>query len=384
MKSSTDTLCDEKLNSIRRSVVDTGIKYKNKNISRLETRGLARHLGATGTPMSVDTPETPMSVDTPETHIPVKRPFKANTGTRDDWLTISKEVVAPLKPLYNRHDTMLMLDNALFSEAQLEMSPLVMYRRHQAGAFFSTHHSPAHLEDDGVGESPNVILVKMWGFAGMHDAEDMISHYKNGVDALFKMKSFEDAMNTGAHIVLHFDGDAAYEDEDDLFSHNLFAPYVAKMIKNKTRKNVHLVITKVAKLKEADESKKKKKQTPLDIVKKFCNSADFNHSCSFRTETTQGGHCYPYYDGRFFASAALYHAEPSQTMPTGSEGQNSQMMKELFKGRIKARFCLCIGGNTMAGGVKSMQRLIEFNEENKFDGAVRVDVTATGKLPRVA
>ena len=126
MKSATDALCDEKLNSIRRSVVDTGVKYTKKTIHR-----------------SVYKPQTP-------TPVKIDRPFKDNTGTREDWLTFSNEVVAPLKPYYDRDGTMLMLNNALFPEAHFDIRPLVMYRRHQGGNFFRGRSETGCWERESV------------------------------------------------------------------------------------------------------------------------------------------------------------------------------------------------------------------------------------------
>lgn len=326
--------------------------------------------------------------------------FKSNTGTVEQWSNISYEVVqlpeAHPKQFYDRKGTMIMLENALQPEVHRDMGPLVMSEVHRdmsplvmrapnqvPSAFYAHVDSPARLEESGMG--PNVVLVKMWGFAAMHDAEDMISHYANGVEALFAMPSFVGSLNAGAHVVLHFDGDAAYEKKDDKFSHNLFAAFVAKQIKDKAggKVPVHLVITKV------DTLDAKKGETLLTMVGKFCNSDSGFKYYNFRTEPTAGAHAYPYFDRRFFDSGALYVSEPGPIKSTGSEGQNSQMMEELFKGRVMARFCLGIGGNTMGknpktgiesgGGVMSVKQfiMIEGGRAFPFNGAVRVDVYVT-------
>lgn len=318
--------------------------------------------------------------------VTITRPLKDNSGTFEQWEKISHGVVqlpeAQSKQFYDRNGTMRMLKNALHPEMHRDMGPLVMRAPNQgSAAFYATVDSPARLEESGMG--PNVILVKMWGFAGMHDAEEMISHYANGVEALFEMPSFVGSLNAGAPVVLHFDGDAAYEKKDDKFSHNLFAAFVAKRIKKKTDGNVpvHLVITKVDKL-DAEKG-----ETLLTMVGKFCNSDSGFTYCNFRTETTAGAHSYPYFDRRFFDSGALYVSEPGPIKSTGSEGQNSQMMEELFKGRVMARFCLGIGGNTMGlnpktgiesgGGVVSVKQFIDGGLAFPFNGAARVNVDVT-------
>jgi hypothetical protein len=321
---------------------------------------------------------------------------KDNSGTKQDWDTISNEVkmltnaYARVNKAYNRSDTMMMLNEAI-SPVKFS-APLIMSR------VSSQSHSELDSEFYATGDSPairnqnsNVTLVKMWGFAGMRHAEDMIQYYKYGVDALFEMESFVNALNGGVPVVLHFDGDAAYEAEDEKFSHNLFAPVVAKRIKEKFTENiggtipVHLVITKVQK------PKVEKGQTIRTIVNKFCDSDyDDFRSCYFRTDWVADAgvrHSYPYFDRRFFDSGALYVSEPELIETLGSEGQNSKMMEELFSDRVNARFCLGIGGNTInynretnsstGGGVASMQQFIRQGDAFKFDGAVRVNVLAT-------
>ena len=318
--------------------------------------------------------------------VAIERAFKDNSGTLEDWRTFSYEVVAlpevPMesKVFYDRDGTMMLMNKALAPEVHMDAGALVMRPLNQFPSFFSTVDSPARL-DDPSGDGQKVILVKMWGFAGMHDAEEMLPHYSKGVDALLKMSSFTGALMTNAHIVLHFDGDAAYEKKEDKFSHNLFAPFVAKMIKVKTGNKVpvHLVVTKVDKLDPANG------ETLLTMVGKFCNTDNGFATCNFRTEETAGAHWYPYFDRRFFDSAALYVSETGEKS-TGSEGQNSVMMEQLFNGRVVARFCLGIGGNTKApdfktktpgGGVVSMQQFIRNGKAFPFNGAVRVNVAVT-------
>lgn len=313
------------------------------------------------------------------THDPMG--LKQNSGTLNDWMTFSNKVIElaevpeKSKKYYNRDGMMMLLKDALAFQMYADASPLVMHASDQTPSLFRTVDSPAHLAEN-VDQGPNVILVKMWGFAGMHDAEEMISLYQKGVDALFAMEDFKAAMDINAHVVLHFDGDYAYEKKNEKFSHNLFAPFVSSAIKAKTHGQlpVHLVITKVDSV-EPDE-------TIVTLVQKFCNSDNGFANCSFRTQLLPGvAHSYPYYDRRFFDSAALYVSEPT-IQSVGSEGQNSMMMEQLFRGKVVSRFCLGIGGNTKAkglGGVASMLQFIDQGDAFPFNGAVRVNVTATNK-----
>lgn len=303
------------------------------------------------------------------TPVALTRNLKVNSGSLEEWKTISSDNVVQLTTaeapkIYDRDGTMTMLQNALGGQEVDKGMPLKLMEKSKQ--FYKTEDSPALLGK----ESPKVIMVKMWGFSGMHDAEEMFSHYANGVDALFKMDDFTRDLGKGAQVVLHFDGDFAYEKDNNLFSHNLFAPFVANRIKRKAR--VHLVITKVKAYKDDDALK--------DIVNKFRND-----DSSIRTSIVAGRHCHPYFDRRFFNSCALYVSNPVNS--PYSEGQNSEMMEKLFdKDKVLSRFCLCIGGNTKdksadgiekGGGFMSMKQYIEKGNAVAFNGAVRVNVTAT-------
>lgn len=330
---------------------------------------------------------------------------KLNSGGRAEWEEISRDVIqlpfghwdafAPDQmPLYERGTMMYALRSTLGrlpQDSSVVGRDLVMQQTNSSDliASFASETSPVGPPSK---LAPPVILVKMWGFAGMVKAQDLLERYAVAVKTLVSTQAFQDAAKGGAQIVLHFDGDAAYEKAGSKFSHNLFAPHVSKLLKEAVAKilkrtvaetPIHLVVTKV----DTIDAK-----GPMAILKKLCDVDEGATACRFRTAPTDGVHSYPYYDARFFDSAAVYVSGKWQAGghgpvdKFGSEGQNSAMMEQLFENRVKKRFCLGVGGNTTnpmskenkGGGVASTSTYIAAGLASKFDVAVRADVVAYG------
>ena len=275
----------------------------------------------------------------------------------------------------------------------------------------------------------------MWGFAGMGQTENPLAAYKLAVEKIIAGAPFMEL--NGVHqimldqkrqglktqFVLQFDGDAAYEKDDDgqskkMMSHNLFAPYVAKLIKDTVPgAKVHLCITKL----EGNMSK-----TQQDIMKKFgtfmisahTGGGEFGDPLKLRTATSSNNpvdtHRYPYYDRRFFDSVTIQgkvQAYPVVTVKKAklddndnlvfddkgnpvfetkpvldkkgkpvldytSEHITQKMVEDLYEKRIVLRACLAFGGNTH-NGVKAIKKEIEAGNLSKWDISWRHLIYAT-------
>ena len=252
-------------------------------------------------------------------------------------------------------------------------------------------------------EDYSVCLIKMWGFAGMLQTENPLAAYKKAVHSIIagdKDKKFGGAMQTilqkkrdglKTQFVLQFDGDAAYEKDDPgkapdkKMSHNLFAPYVAKLIKDTVPgAKVHLCITKL----EGNVSK-----TQQDIMQKFgffmtsahAGGGEFGDPLKLRTATNSNlpvlTHSYPYYDRRFFDSVTIQGKVQAYPVVNGkpdytSEHITQKMVEDLYEKRIVLRVCLAFGGNTH-NGVNAIKREIEAGNLSKWDISWRHLIYAT-------
>lgn len=383
------------------------------------------------------------STDNPSTGAPpsgpvISRPAKVNSGTVEEWKSITtmehashffvddfqtrsdswvsqeevdsgKEVIEHMgapsnhkdRPLLNRDEIMNGLADVM-GEPFDESSEFVLYK-----------DSDDTYKSSDLAFAPedyNVVLIKMWGFAGMRQTENPLRAYKSAVELIIagspsmKLKGAQQIMldqksqGLKTQFVLQFDGDAAFEKDDDgqskkMMSHNVFAPFVAKIIKEIVPgAKVHLCITKL-------EGNTKK--TPADLMKKF---GDFmwktyvgrgfdGGPLKLRTSTdsspnrnTVPEHRYPYYDRRFFDSVTIQskiQAYPTVGEKNGkpvldytSEHITQKMVEELYGDRIVFRVCLAFGGNTH-NGVQAMKREIDAGKLSRWDIAWRHLVYAT-------
>ena len=164
-------------------------------------------------------------------------------------------------------------------------------------------------------------------------------------------------------IVVHFDGDAAYEKTVPKFSHNLFLPLVAANLKMFTDLPVHLVISKVDYGTTADK-----------LAEKFCDVHE-DGSYRLRVNPTVEKHAYPGHDAPFESVAIVTKALPQpegKNMYPPTELLNQTMVEAHVqkRGSIEMRACICIGGNTERG-------IREFGD-NFFDNVQRSELEAFG------
>ena len=294
---------------------------------------------------------------------------KKNSGTEEDWSKItSKQLVfRSLESIPRADDDVSMYNrDELYAYFGVRPGiPCFLYKNERSNdnlAVIASNRSPLNTNF----ESRRLVTVKMWGFAGMTAAENMFQLYDQAINQLL----MDQTILLADDVVLHYDGDAAYEKSGGKFSHNFFAPYVAQKIKKGMRARgkdaqVHLLITKVDKLKEGE--------TVKNIFAKFCDVDDPFGGAFIRSIPTEGKHSYPLHDYSSFESLAIAVMAPIESGPT--EAQNQRMVEGLLQNKIKNRYCLCVGGNT-EGGVKSMQASVEANQVGKFDMTVRMEAYA--------
>lgn len=342
--------------------------------------------------------------------MPSQGPIKKNTpATQETWSSITSNgnlIIRGLReidpetgyepytmtptPLFNRDEHMVRIQSVL-GDQFLTGGPTVPDKAFRLIRVSDTLYRSGNLLF--CAEPANVITIKMWGFAGTSFMEDMVEKYRDAVKVLLygTMNPDGTVVNRGLmslalekyqtssvnpEFVLHFDGDAGYEKDKDAnkpnnkFSHNIFAPIVAKFLKEEVKKTygqniaVHLCITKV----EKDDDNK-------TILQKFGDVGtdgmfEINTNID-RAKSEEPKHAYPFYDKRYFDSITI---NVQNIKYTNSEVECQKMIEALYKNRIVLRSCLAIGGNT-----KDSALAISEEDESvmpRWDVAVRSFVMA--------
>ena len=197
-----------------------------------------------------------------------------------------------------------------------------------------------------------VVTIRLWGFAGMTSCADPRPTYEEMV------KNIVEAIPpTAETIVVHFDGDAAYEKKAPKFSHNLFLPWVAYYLRqSKSKLPIHLVISKV----DYDT-------TTEDLLKKFCDVEGGTYR--LRVNPTKDAHSYPGHDAPFGSVTILTKALPKPEVYPPTEMINQTMVEDhIGRENIAMRACICIGGNT-ENGIKTFP-------DEFFDNVQRAELEA--------
>jgi len=358
----------------------------------------------------------------------VFQPAKPNSGTYEEWQSITDEgmlLVSNEAAEKNRWVSKEALDglgghlvgapqdfpgrSLLQRDAIMqELKELMGEPVDMSSEFVLYKDSDDTYKSSDLGFSPedyNVCLIKMWGFAAMGQTESPLVEFRKAVHAIIAGKDGKKGAmqtilnqkqkNMKTQFVLQFDGDAAYEKDDPgeskkLMSHNLFAPYVAKLIKQTVPgAKVHLCIAKL----EGDTTK-----TQEDLMKKFgyfMSSSDkgggeFGDPFKLRTSTNANNavldHRYPYYDRRFFDSVtfmAKFREYPiiavkdcKAVRDYASEHITQKMVEDLYGSRIMFRVCVAFGGNTH-NGVQAMKKEIDAGNLEKWNLVWRHLIYAT-------
>jgi hypothetical protein len=313
--------------------------------------------------------------------IPIRFAVKPNSGTTEDWTSIVKDAgsIAWLNSnrMYGRTEILAELKSR-FGDGANEGGAVLT--KHGEGIPGMDPEWTLVLTSDPavlITTKP-VLMVKMWGFAGMRCMGDPFALYRNAVTSLV----YGDVgMSNGVYhmlakggiteydLVLHFDGDPAAEDEDEKFTHAIFAPFVARCLRNELNVTPHLVIAKYA------------KKTPALIAPKFGFYA--SDKLKIRTVETHANqaHFYPYFDDKSLFKSISLIIQGGAESTHGSEAKTAVMMDKFFA-RAAYRSCLCVGGNTV-GGVVALNPIKtaaaserDALERSKFDRVVRAVVVA--------
>ena len=255
-----------------------------------------------------------------------------------------------------------------------------------------------------------VIGVKLWGFAGMLAASNCIPAYKNAVKVLYpkicdqmakvaKANSEADEKKEVA-VVIRFDGDPFVEKTAPLFTHALFAPFVADEIRtafvNDRKKPPHiaLAITKI----DDDKKETRPDLVQKNLIFKFLDGGLEYFTQHFteytlRTYVADGhNHCYPgadlydptaiSFDTGHFDSIVLAIARGKYApAPAMASEVKNQFLYRILLEKLKfadsvADYCVCVGGNT-EGGATSWSKVLA-----PFDFVVRQNIYAQPAPPK--
>jgi hypothetical protein len=231
----------------------------------------------------------------------------------------------------------------------------------------------------------------MWGFGGLGSARKPFELYSAAVDHLVAMTKIKEHTEERSDpvVVLYWDGDDALNDENaNAFSHALFAPWVASKLKAALgdKLKVACVIVKSGKGRKADENKGRaadpeNKQENKSIRNKLMKDAGEGtfqlHTATnlSGTKADPGNNSWPFlFDGVFDA----WRIVVADTM----DNHNSEAKCEAllgfagFTSIASPRYVIVVGGNTEAGGVKSMIEYQNRKETGKlFDMVVHIPMS---------
>ena len=225
----------------------------------------------------------------------------------------------------------------------------------------------------------DVFAVKMWGFSATLKFADPIFIYTKALHALLNGDASTGVKGLRGHlhdrtgeglpppdIVLHFDGDPSAEKKDDKMCHSIFAPIVAKALRDALGMPVHLLILKL----DNDPIPK--------MLGKFADYNESDGSWKVRSAFPSAGTpmaFYPGVDHSAFESCGVVVKHSDSTEKT--EVKTSALLDSVMEGRVKTSTCLCVGGNTEA----SVEKMIKVGS-TKFDLAVRIPIYALQPAPQ--
>ncbi|MDA9603526.1 hypothetical protein N9S30_00060 [bacterium] len=222
-------------------------------------------------------------------------------------------------------------------------------------------------------------VVKLWGFGGMGAARSPFALYSAAVEHLVDVNGLkEKAMAVGnPAIVLYFDGDDAFNDENpDKFSHAAFAPYVASEFKRFTTPilNVGCVIVKSGKgLSKGDPNNDRRNKAV--IGKLMSPDPSYPGLHNLNTEIVPGKNSWPFFfDVKGFTAWQIVVAD---TMDNDRSEAKCEALLRYANLHTAPRHCLCVGGNTGAGGVGYLIKYFE-EEAKLFDSVVYVPMSQYG------
>jgi len=315
----------------------------------------------------------PAPVGAPASEFEPASEYKKNSGGKDEWQQIVKAdrlnvLDTPTQPL---NVSLIARREELLEALELEIG-----ERRFADPFHM-HQTANRLftSDSVINYAPGVCLgsvwtIKMWGFAAVVGWVDPLAQYEKAVAILVEtlrseLTALQESGKPLPAMVLHFDGDAAYEKKPRMFSHAMFAPYVALLLEEALGTEIHLVITKVDKM-----------QTD-DLTELFAKFADQKSDGEWKLRTKPSGpeedpmHWYPCFHS-VFASCAVV-AERTYSFAE-SELKNAKLLDSVLGNRVQKKFCICVGGNTEdgVGALSAWMQRGSLPTVAKFDSAVRV------------